>query len=294
MNAKPAPAAKPTAVKPASTTEAAPPRASLVRTFASKLGVEPERLMQTLKDTAFKQPYKDGKPGPEVTDSQMMALLVVANEYGLSPFLKEIYAFPAKGGGIVPVVSIDGWIKIVNSRPELKSIVFDYPPDGTEMADYYVGCTITRSDRDAPIAVREYYSECYRDTDPWRSHGRRMTRHKSFIQCSRIAFGYGGIFDPDEAERIANAMAIEGQATEVRGKPHTQEPVAKQATAAASQPGPEPALANPEQLGIIREAISATGVLEKDLFKQFNIVALEELHFDSVQAALDWIHENQP
>ncbi|MDD8914931.1 phage recombination protein Bet, partial [Escherichia coli] len=34
--------------------------------------------------------------------------------------------------------------------------------------------------------------------------------HKSMIQCSRIAFGFVGIFDQDEAERI-----IEGQATHV-------------------------------------------------------------------------------
>jgi hypothetical protein len=29
-----------------------------------------------------------------------------------------------------------------------------------------------------------------------------MLRHKAMIQCARIAFGFGGIFDPDEAERI--------------------------------------------------------------------------------------------
>jgi hypothetical protein len=29
-----------------------------------------------------------------------------------------------------------------------------------------------------------------------------MLRHKAMIQCARIAFGYGGIYDHDEAERI--------------------------------------------------------------------------------------------
>jgi hypothetical protein len=29
-----------------------------------------------------------------------------------------------------------------------------------------------------------------------------MLRHKAMIQCARIAFGFGGIFDQDEAERI--------------------------------------------------------------------------------------------
>lgn len=204
------------------------PRQSLVRAFASRLGVEPDKMLSTLKDTAFRQPGKDGKPGPEITDAQMMALLVVSNEYRLNPFLKEIYAFPAKGGaGIVPVVSVDGWIRICNSHPAFRSMEFHFPPDGTAKDDYYVECTIVRSDRDVPIVAREYLAECWRDTDPWRSHPRRMTRHKALIQCARIAFGFAGIYDPDEAERIANSLAIDAPHSHV-GKPLTRAPQARQ------------------------------------------------------------------
>jgi hypothetical protein len=32
-----------------------------------------------------------------------------------------------------------------------------------------------------------------------------MLRHKAMIQAARLAFGYGGIFDQDEAERIAES-----------------------------------------------------------------------------------------
>ena len=65
-------------------------RSALV-VMANKFQVEPKQLLSTLKDTAFRG----------ATDSQMMALCVVANEYGLNPFTKEIYAFPdKKGGGI--------------------------------------------------------------------------------------------------------------------------------------------------------------------------------------------------
>jgi hypothetical protein len=31
-----------------------------------------------------------------VTDEQMMALLIVADQYGLNPFTKEIYGYPDK------------------------------------------------------------------------------------------------------------------------------------------------------------------------------------------------------
>ncbi|WP_414836262.1 recombinase RecT, partial [Escherichia coli] len=39
-------------------------------------------------------------------------------------------------------------------------------------------------------------------TGPWQSHPKRMLRHKAMIQCARLAFGFAGIYDKDEAERI--------------------------------------------------------------------------------------------
>lgn len=56
-------------------------------------------LIETLKKTAFKG---------AVTDEQMAALLIVANQYKLNPWTSEIYAFPSNGG-ITPVVGVDGW-----------------------------------------------------------------------------------------------------------------------------------------------------------------------------------------
>jgi hypothetical protein len=35
-----------------------------------------------------------------------------------------------------------------------------------------------------------------------------MLRHKSLIQCARIAFGFVGIYDQDEAERIIEGQAV--------------------------------------------------------------------------------------
>ena len=43
---------------------------------------------------------------------------------------------------------------------------------------------------------------------PWQTHTKRMLRHKSLIQCSRIAFGFTGIYDQDEAERIIEGQAV--------------------------------------------------------------------------------------
>ena len=164
------------------------PQGSLVRRMAGRFGVDEKKLMSTLKCTAFKQ--KDGEP----TNEQMMALMVVADQHGLNPFTREIYAFPDKGG-VVPVVGVDGWSRIINTHPQFDGMDFEQDEESCT-------CIIYRKDRMHPIKVTEYLSECRRNTQPWQSHPRRMLRHKAMIQCARIAFSFAGIFDPDEAEVI--------------------------------------------------------------------------------------------
>ena len=56
-----------------------------------------------------------------------------------------------------------------------------------------------RKDRNHPIVVTEYFNECYRNTDPWNLMPRRMLRHKAFKEAARLAFGFAGIVDEDEA-----------------------------------------------------------------------------------------------
>jgi len=137
-----------------------------------------------------------------VTDAQLMMFLQVAHEYQLNPFTKEIYAFPSKGGGIVPMVPIDGWAKIINRHPMMDGLEFEDLADekGRLVA---IRCRIYRKDRSHPTEVTEYLSECFDEKkDTWVRWTARMLRHKSLIQCARIAFALAGIYDPDEAERI--------------------------------------------------------------------------------------------
>lgn len=145
-------------------------------------------LIDTLKATAFKG---------QVSDAQMTALMIVANQYSLNPWTKEIYAFPDRNNGIVPVVGVDGWARIINGSPLFDGMDFEQDEESCT-------CVIYRKDRTRPVKVTEYMSECRRDTPPWKSHPRRMLRHKAMIQCARLAFGYAGIYDHDEAERIVD------------------------------------------------------------------------------------------
>ena len=194
---------------------------SLVAKFADRFSVDGNKLLDTLKATAFKQ--RNGQPP---TNHQMMALLVVADQYGLNPFTKEIYAFPDQQNGIVPVVGIDGWSRIINSHKQFDGMEFRFSEttitlDGLSEPIYdWIECVMYRKDRERPTIIREYLTELYRPPfqkngskgpyeikGPWQSHPRRFSRHKVIIQCARICLGYTGIYDEDEAQRIIDAEA---------------------------------------------------------------------------------------
>jgi len=156
------------------------------------IGDNTDEVVSILKATAF-------KGGTEISDSQMTALMIVADQYGLNPFTRELYAFPDKGG-IVPVVGLDGWARIINEHPQFDGMEFKQDADSCT-------CIMYRKDRGHAITVTEWLAECYRPpmngrNGPWQSHPKRMLRHKTLIQCARLTFGFVGIYDQDEAERI--------------------------------------------------------------------------------------------
>lgn len=174
------------------------PKVSLIQKFATKYSVEPNKLLDTLKATAF-------QTDKEISNEQMMALLIVADQYNLNPFTKEIYAFPDKYKGIVPIVSVDGWARIINEHKEFDGVKFHLFKDEQGKV-IEIECEIFRKDRAHSTSITEMLAECWRDTAAWKSHPSRMLRHKALIQCARYAFGFAGIYDEDEAQRIIEAQ----------------------------------------------------------------------------------------
>lgn len=174
---------------------------TLVAKFAAKYSIEADKLLNTLKATAFRQ-----NGSQEITNEQMAALLIVADQYGLNPFTKEIYAFPDKGG-IVPVVGVDGWSRIINEHPQSDGFEFVESEETTtfegKTVPVWMEVHIYRKDRARPIKVRERFAEVVRASmQPWKTHPSRMMRHKTLIQGARLAYGFAGIYDEDEAQRI--------------------------------------------------------------------------------------------
>lgn len=171
--------------------------------MAARLEITPGGLKKTLLNTVFAECKNE---------EQFMALVVVSNAYGLNPLTKEIYAFPAKGGGIVPMVSVDGWIRLMNEHPQFDGIEFEYTLDknGNTVA---IESIIYRKDRQRPVKVMEFMEECKGSTVPWTKSPRRMLRHRALIQGVRVAFGFSGIAAEGEEE------IVEAQYREVEPMP---------------------------------------------------------------------------
>lgn len=184
------------------------PSTSLIVRMAERYGVDGAKLFESLKATCFRQ-----RDGSAPTNEQMMSLLIVADQYGLNPFTKEIVAFAGGAGQIVPVVSVDGWTRIINTHPQMDGVEFRYAdtmatPKGGQSCPEWVEAVIYRKDR-RPTPVREYLDEVYQPArkypGPWQTHTKRMLRHKALIQAARLTFGFSGIYDADEATNIVTS-----------------------------------------------------------------------------------------
>ena len=248
--------------------------------ISDRYAVTPDVLIQTLQKTAFRQ-----KEGKELTATQLVACMIVADQYHLNPFTKEIYAFE-KAGVITPIVSIDGWVRLVQACKDYDGHEFVYGPeepfaplDGKKLPAW-IEVKFYHKTKTHPSVTREYLSEVYvpargQFVGPWQTHTRRFHRHKAYIQGARIAYGLSGIYDEDEAMRI-NA----DQAVSRRLVPDGQEPpqtgilpvemaepdpipdaVVEPETPTEQPPAQPPALNNEELeedaiMGLIREANS--------------------------------------
>jgi len=200
--------------------------------IASRLRVDAAVLTKTLKSTIIK-----GKGGRQATDEEFVSFIVVANQYKLNPMTKEIYAFPDKSGGIIPIVSTDGWNKMMTTHPSYKAHYYTEAEKLVDLAHAkscpaWMEIHIIKKD-DSEVVIREYLDECFNGdkknkdgkyyASPWDSHTKRMLRHKTKIQGAREAFGFGGIYDEDEAERIVDM----GHAEVTSGKPQVAPTLSK-------------------------------------------------------------------
>ncbi len=228
---------------------------SLSKTLADRFGTDPAHLIEALKMVAFKN--------ASITTPQLVGLMIVADQYKLNPFTRELHAYPDKQGGIVPIVGVDGWTRIMNENPQYDGIEFRESENIIQIDEYAKNCpewiesVIYRKDRNHPVVVREYLDESYRKrievkkpnqapyfvNTPWQTHTKRMLRNKAIIQGARVAFGYSGIYDADEGRDVVKAREAEFEIVNgpdvVTPEAPEKQPPAPAAAAAAGVREPE-------------------------------------------------------
>lgn len=150
-----------------------------LESLAARLALDPQKLQDTLAKTAFSSC---------TSYEEFLVCVMVANEYELNPLTKEIYAFPKRGGGVVPMVAYDGWIKIMNRHPMFDGIEYEHIEDEKGEIKAVEGI-VYRKDRTRPTKKMVYLDEFKMNTDPWKQKPRHMLDVRCTCQAVRLAFG---------------------------------------------------------------------------------------------------------
>lgn len=173
----------------------------------------------------------------DMKESEVLAMCSLMKRYHLDPFAGHLYlreTFEGQSSTILPVLKIDGWLTMLNGQEQFDGLEFAYsdemipnPLDNVEdpsagrKVPVWMEASIFRKDRTRPTVVREYFLEVYQNSESWRAMGCRQLRHKSIIQCSRVAFGLGGLFDEDDISRMLGEQhAEQGNGTTVQSAPN--------------------------------------------------------------------------
>src|SRR5262245_14140499 len=161
---------------------------ALLDGLAAQFGLDRNEFWNIIKTTIMPR---------EASNEETAAFLMVCRNYNLNPMLKEIHAFKnRKTGGIIPVISIDGYSTMVNRHPQFDGVEFAFQQDAGDGSVIACTCTMFRKDRSRPVTVTEFMAECSRDTDAWKLTPARMLRHRAFMQAARLCFGFTS-FDDD-------------------------------------------------------------------------------------------------
>lgn len=157
--------------------------------LSQKLGlhVDFEEFYAIMKANCF------GNKNP--SHAQMSAFMVLANQYKLNPLTKEIYAFPS-GGGITPIIGIDGWYKIAHSSGKCTGITHEFIM-GENNQVIAIKCRVSRSDFDYPTETIEFMEENNTRKGVWSTRPIRMLKHRATAQAIRMAFNVNAMLDDE-------------------------------------------------------------------------------------------------
>ena len=147
-----------------------------IQALAELLNYDPEDIRQWFAEH------------PGLSSMAAVQLLLMATRYRLDPLCDEINLMET-ASGMIPFITIDGWVKLINSHEQFAGMSLREPSELINDLPAWIECTIYRHDRILPVVVREYMDEVKTEHSSWTQMPRRMLRHRAIQQCARLAFG---------------------------------------------------------------------------------------------------------
>lgn len=126
---------------------------------------------------------------PQLSEATQETCLRLIADYRLNPRADELDLIQFEKDCWQVFITINGWTKLINAHPAFCGIEFSEASELEEGVPIWMGCTIYRTDRIKPIAVKEYFTEMKTEHAAWQQMPRRMLRHRAMQQCARLAFG---------------------------------------------------------------------------------------------------------
>ena len=190
--------------------------------LAAFLGIESGMMLDTIKAQCFKSTTPD-----KVTDEQLAAFISVANTLKLNPLLSGmLYCYPAKNGGIEPMIGPDGIFTLLANNPDIVKQDDGGPAWYTEQAKEGAEDVCTAYINHATkglLKKKIYLAEWVVGSNPnWQSRRRHMADVRALKQCARQVI-HGIPFDEDE-RTIAEMVNVTNTATQAPAEPPPPRP----------------------------------------------------------------------
>jgi hypothetical protein len=135
----------------------------------------------------------------------LLHFLHQVRKYQLDPLSDEIMLFKNPEGQYQTLITIDGWMKLINQDPQFAGMTFKESSELELGIPLWMECSIYRHDRILPITVKEYSAEIKAEHPLWKTMPRRLLRHRSIQQCARLAFSIHIADQPINLEKV-NAL----------------------------------------------------------------------------------------
>jgi len=179
----------------------------------------PACLIQTVSNIATVLPLEEAELALWLEDyvhlppRVLLHFLHQIRKYRLDPLSDEIMLFKNPEGQYQTLITIDGWMRLINQDPQFAGMTFKESPELELGIPLWMECSIYRHDRILPITVKEYSAEIRTEHLLWKTMPRRMLRHRSIQQCARLAFG---IHIADQLSNLEKVKALDSSAPSPR------------------------------------------------------------------------------